>query len=445
MVLHRALIAKGLTTLWLHHDFRDGSTRLLLGREYDDATDFSRYAMRFAVDQVPCTEPQLLCDGEARDLLRRADAGEALDRIETLVRAGRHEMVVLRIHARLGIRTANHVHSSVLGHDNGYHAIRAGGIRRHEPAEPELDVLVDGLNLGRGMSFKNAAAGIPFGGCKMTVQCAPVSLGDSHDELERLGFLAFCIDAGNFMTGPDMGFPTALADALQRRFTKNIMGGPAGPMGPTGTPTARGCFTAMREIAEVLWGSRDLRGRRVAVQGLGAVGLPLARSLREAGTHLIVADPDPDRVRMAREELGEIEVVAPERILEAACDILAPCALGGVLHEESIARLRCAALCGSANNQLRAVSQEEELSLAKRVSARGIVYPPEWTHNIAGVVAGFEEYVRRAEASMERVDRHMERTISTTIREQLREARATGRTETAVAYAKVERLIYRES
>jgi glutamate dehydrogenase/leucine dehydrogenase len=272
------------------------------------------------------------------------------------------------------------------------------------------------------------------------VQCPPVSLDDEA----RLGFLAYCIDAGNFFTGPDMGFPPELADVLRARFTRNIVGGKGGALGPTGTPTARGCVAAMREVGRASWGSEDLRGRTVAIQGLGAVGLPLARLLKEIGAKVVVADRDPSRLAQAREALGELEVVSSETILQTPCDVLAPCALGGVLDAETIERLRCAALCGSANNQLKAVSQGEELALAERVRGRGILYPPEWTHNIAGVVAGFEEYVHGEEARMDRIDAHVERVCRAGIRQQLEEARATGRTPTAVAYAKVERLIYPE-
>ena len=165
----------------------------------------------------------------------------------------------------------------MLGLNNGYHAIRAGGVRRHEPDEPESEVHIDGLNLGRAMSFKNAAAQIPFGGNKMTVRCLPFALDDEP----RLGFLAYCIDSGNFMTGPDMGFSPKLSDAMRARFTHNIMGGPGGSMGPTGTPTAEGCFMAIEQASRPGWNG-GLRGRSVAIQGLGAVGMCRHASLGPA-------------------------------------------------------------------------------------------------------------------------------------------------------------------
>lgn len=430
------LASGGLTTLRLARQRE--RLRLTLSREFDDDVDFAAYAREFSLDQTPCADPRTLGDAESRALLAAAGAGPALARLQDLMRAGRHEMVVLHVHATLGMRCAHYIHSSALGRNNGLHAVRAGGLRRHGPEEPEADVWVDGLNLARGMSFKNAAADLPLGGCKMTVQAAPLAL----DDAARLGFLAWCIDGGSFLTGPDMGFSPETADALRARFTRHIVGGARGVLGPTGAPTARGCATALREMARARWGSSDLVGRTVAVQGLGAVGLSLAKLLREAGMRLVAADPDAGRVERARAECGEIEVVAPERVLAVECDVLAPCAVGGVLDEESIARLRCAIVCGSANNQLRAVSQEGELALAERVAARGVLYAPEWTHNIAGVVAGFEEYVRGEEARMERVDAHVARVCGEEMRALLAEARESVRTPTAVAYARVERRIY---
>ncbi len=440
MELHAALSSAGLTTLRLHHARRSGASRLALSREWDPELDFARYARGFEVDQLACREPIVLGDEQARTLLTRCGASASLGLLEELVDAGRHEMVVMQVNARLGMRAVNHVHSSVLGRNNGHHAIRAGGVRRHEPDEPEASALVDGLNLGRGMSFKNAAAEIPFGGCKMTVQCAPFALGDA----ERLGFLAFVIDSGHFMTGPDMGFSPELADVLRAGYTRQIVGGLRGPLGPTGAPTARGTFFALCASAQFAWGSEALAGRSVAIQGLGAVGLPLARLCAQEGARLIVADPDPERLARARKQLGELTVVEPGRVLEVEADVVCPCAVGAVLDPASIARLRCRILCGSANNQLAGTSQAREIELAVAVAQRGIVYAPEWVHNIAGVVAGYEEYANGEHARLANIERHVERVCRDGVAHLLEESRASGRTPTDHAYARVERVIYPE-
>lgn len=439
MELHAALAARELTTARLLRDERAGGFDLRLSRDWDPALDWAGYARRFCVDQVRCAAPVVLRDADARGLLLEAGASGALEDLEALMRAGGHEMIVMRVHAGLQMRAVNNVHSSRMGMNNGHHAIRAGGIRRHGVDEPEADVFVDGLNLGRGMSYKNAAAQIPFGGCKMTVQSRPFSL----DDAARLGFVAYCIDAGHFFTGPDMGFVPELADALRARFTRNIVGGPGGVMGPTGVPTALGTFIAMQACAAERWGEGGLAGKTGLVQGLGAVGLPLARLMKSAQMKLLVCDTDRVRLEEARAELCGLQVVDPALALEAACDVLAPCALGGVLTAQVIDKLDCKIICGSANNQLAAVSKDQELVLAERVMARGIVYPPEWTHNIAGVLAGQEEYLHQDDAKMERLDPHLDRVCRVGTRQRLARSATSGMTPTVLAYEEVEQRIHR--
>ena len=436
--LHQVLSDAGLTSLRLCSDFRAGSTELVVSRRWSEATDFAAYGQSFAVDQLPCRDARVLADADARALFERAGAGRSLARLEELMRGGRHEMLVVNVHAGLGMRAALAIHSTVLGRNNGRHALRAGGFRRHEPDEPEGEVMVDGLNLSRAMSYKNAAAEIPYGGCKMTVQCGPVAL----DDLPRLGFLAWCIDSGHFMTGPDMGFSPDHADALRARFTRHVLGGSKGALGPTGGPTALGCSLAIVEAARAHWGSASLEGRRAAVQGLGAVGLALAKRLAAAGMRLVVADVDPARIAHARETLGVFEVVSTDEILGAECDLLAPCAVGGVLDDAAIDRLRCSMVYGSANNQLRAVTVDEEIRLARKLAARGILYQPDWTHNTAGVMAGAEEYAHQEEASFERALPLLERVCRDGTRALLEEARTTGKTPTEVAYARIDRVLY---
>ena len=243
------------------------------------------------------------------------------------------------------------------------------------------------------------------------------------------------------MTGPDMGFSPKLSDAMRARFTHNIMGGPGGSMGPTGTPTAEGCFMAIEQASRPGWNG-GLRGRSVAIQGLGAVGMPLARLLAGAGMRLLVADLDPEILQQAHTELGEIEVVDPNAVLSCECDLLSPCARGAVLDEQSIDALRCKMVYGSANNQLAAVSQEQELALAERIQARGILYQPDWTHNTAGVMAGYEEYVHKQDARMDRVRPLLERVCREGTRTLLDEHKRTGKTPTAVAYERIEAQIY---
>jgi len=145
--LHQVLSDAGLTSLRLTSDHRTGSTELTAARRWSEATDFATYGQAFVVDRLPCRDPRVLGDADARALVAGAGACPALRRLEELMRGGRHEMLVLNVHAALGMRAALAIHSTVLGRNNGRHALRAGGFRRHEPAEPEAEVLVDALNL----------------------------------------------------------------------------------------------------------------------------------------------------------------------------------------------------------------------------------------------------------------------------------------------------------
>lgn len=429
MDLSVLLETEGLTTL------RVGGGVVRLSRDFTDV-DWSGFNREFETDSLPGRTPRVLDDAESRGLIKARGAGNALTRLERLMEAGRHQMMTMKVEARLGIRTALFVHSSRLGHNNGLHAIRAGGFRRHETNEPEAEVLADGLNLARAMSYKNAAAELPLGGCKMTVQCDPIALEDEA----RLGFLAFAIESGRFLTGPDMGFLPEHADVMRRRFTRHVTGGRDGVLGPTGTPTALGCYLAIQEAAEVALGG-TLRGKVAAIQGLGAVGLPLLAHLAEAGMELIVADPDPAAIEKAK-SIADVRVVPPEEILFVECDLLAPCAFGGILTEETVGKLSCKMIYGSANNPLAATSIEEELALAERLQERGILFTIEWTHNTAGVMSGYEEYARGVEATAEHLRPRLERVCREGTRALLEKATSTGKTPTRVAYEEMEKRIY---
>jgi leucine dehydrogenase len=432
--LGRALADGGLTTLRLIR--RAPGFELGLGRDWDPDLAFEGYTRDFQLDQVPCRDPLVLGDGPARDWIAERGAGSELEALEAMMETGRHEMLELFVHAELDLRVVHHVHSSRLGANNGFHALRAGGLRRHDPKRAEREVLADGLNLSRAMSFKCAAAGLPFGGSKTTVQTEPVALDDSP----RLGFLAYAIDRGNLITGPDMGFAPELIDVLGR-YTQHILCGPAGPLGHTGAPTALGVFTAMRAGAEHAWGSPSLEYRTIAIQGVGAVGLELAKLLAEARAKLIVADADPARLAHAQHEVGGLRVVSPEQILEVECDVLAPCAVGGVLDERVIDRLACALVFGSANNQLAASSTEDEIALAARIAGRAILFAPDWSYTMGGIIAGFEEYVYRERASHERVAAAIEMAVSDGLRELFGAAGASGRTPTELAYERFTPLV----
>ena len=241
MDLGDALAAEDLTTLRVLRQ-TGGKLAVTASRDFDDDTDFAAYGRTLAIDHVTSRRPRVLGHAESVAALAKHGAGAALDALLTGMRAGHHEMVLAQVHAPLGVRLTHYVHSSTLGIQSGLHGIRAGGIRRHDPKTPGPEVMQDGLNLSRAMSYKCAMAELPYGGSKTTVQAASI---DVHDD-RRLGFIAWCIDRGNLITGPDVGFAPELIDRLAARFTRHILCGPAAPLGSTNTPTALGVFAAIR-------------------------------------------------------------------------------------------------------------------------------------------------------------------------------------------------------
>jgi leucine dehydrogenase len=437
MSLGSALDRSELTTLRLVRD--RGALVCTLSREWSPEWDFSGYGREFVVDQLACREPRLLGDAAARALLCDQGAEEELTALSEGMRRGRHEAVVMRRHRLLDLEVCHFIHSSALGRRNGMHALRAGGMRRVEAEASEREQLADGLNLSRAMSFKCAAAGVPFGGSKSTLRGSPFPPSDRA----RVGFVAWAIDRGRLMTGPDVGLDGALLDALGA-LTPHALCGPSGPLGSTGGPTAAGILDALAAASEHRFGARSLAGRRVAVQGLGAVGLELSMELARQGAEVLAADPDEERVALARERVSGLTVLEPSEILRTECDVLSPCALGGVLDERCIAELPCKMIYGAANNQLAGRSTEEELRLADLLAARGVLFQPDWTYTMGGILTGWEVYQRRELASFASVRAAIRRAAGDGTRDLLREAARSGETPSAVAHRWYSPLVHNE-
>ena len=433
--------AESLTCLSVSHDWRSGRICWKGSREWDGSIPWSEYQRTFTFESCLAASPKYYNHDEVIGMFESHGLSEFRGEVEDLLKAGRHQGIDFFFEPSLGITFMNNMHSNVLGIKNRMHAIRAGGIRRHPLTDPEMEVIVDGLNLARAMSFKNGAAEIPFGGCKCTVHSDEISMRD----MERLGFLAYCLDRSRFFTGPDMGFPPELSDVFHKYFTDNITGGKEGPLGPTGTPTAYGVYLAIKAAAEFRYGDTHLRERSVLIQGLGAVGYPLAELLiKKERCPLIVSDVNEAVIRRLKEDFPEadVSVVDPGAVLETPADIFAPCAMGGIISEREIPRLRYDIVFGSANNVLAAHSQEEEIALAERLAERDILYQVEWVHNIAGVMAGYEEYMHGKDADRGRLYAHIERVCGEGVKQNLREAKRLGITPTEYAYRKIEKRIY---
>ncbi len=280
-----------------------------------------------------------------------------------------HE-TVLRVHdASIGLTGFIAVHSTKLGP-------AAGGLRMR-PYDSEDAALTDALRLSEGMTYKNAAAGLPLGGGKAVI------MGDASSKTSaQLLTFARAINTleGDYWTAEDMGMsPSDMA--LLATETKFVAGLPDGPhaSGDPSPITARGIFESIKITAKHRFGSADLTGRTVTVQGLGHVGTYLCGLLHKAGAKLILADINTKRVAELAAKYSA-QTAGADDILTAKADIFAPCAIGAILNADSIAKLNVAAVCGGANNQL-ATSED-----GARLHARGILYAPDFVANAGGII-----------------------------------------------------------
>ncbi len=274
-----------------------------------------------------------------------------------------------------GLRAIIAIHSTALG--------PALGGTRFYPYESDEEALSDVLRLSRGMTLKNAVAGLDLGGGKAVI------IGDPRQiKTERL-LRAYgrIIDSlgGLFVTAEDVG-TTTTDMAIIRRETKWVAGQAAieGGSGDPSPLTALGLFSSLQAVAEHLWGKPELRDKSVAVQGVGKVGYHYVKLLTEAGARVLVTDVWQPAVDRVVAEFGVVAVPGDE-LLTLEVDILSPCALGAVLDEETIPQLNCKAIVGSANNQL--ASDKD----AERLDDRGILYAPDFVVNAGGVINVAEE------------------------------------------------------
>ncbi|HEN20991.1 MAG TPA: Glu/Leu/Phe/Val dehydrogenase family protein, partial [Desulfobacteraceae bacterium] len=432
-----------LTSLEMFYNRKKDRLMLLGRKEWDDSVPWERYMDEFSHEDILTDDYRATGSMSLLDIFDELGLSDYLKRIKQLLIEGRHHGIEFYYNTRKNIRVMYCKHLNTLGIRNRSHAIRSGGIRRHEPEEPEIDVIIDGLNLARAMAYKNAIADLPYGGCKTVVQCDKVNL----DDLETIGFLGYVISRTRTFTGPDMGFQPEMADIIRDRYTKAITGGTKSSMGPTGGPTAYGEYLAIKEACEFVYGDRDISKRKVAVQGLGAVGYPLAGYLLKEGARLVVTDIDPSNVNRLQKKWGPdlVEYVEPADIYSADVDILSPSATGEIITGERISQLKCRIILGPANNQLRATSREGEIALSKKLADAGILFVVDWAHNTAGVIAGWAEWVWQENATIDRIRPKIESVCRDNLREILKRSRDTGKTPTEVAYENVEGLIYRES
>jgi len=312
---------------------------------------------------------------------------------ETIATMG-HEQVVVCHDKASGYRGIIAIHDTTLGP-------ALGGTRFWSYAS-DAEAITDVLRLSRGMTYKNAVAGLNLGGGKAVI------FGDNRTSRREMLFRAHgrFVDSlgGRYITAEDVGTSPSDMDFVYME-TDHV----AGLQGRSGDPspvTARGVFRAVQASAKQRWGSDDLAGRHVAVQGLGHVGYYLCGELTRAGARLTVTDIDSERVRRAVDEFGA-KAVAPDEIYGVAADIFAPCALGGVINDKTLPQLAVEIVSGAANNQLLETRHGDELE------QRGILYAPDYVANAGGVINVYGEiHGWTADRALRKADQIYDTTLS---------------------------------
>ena len=290
---------------------------------------------------------------------------------DTIAEMG-HEQLVICNDNSAGYRGIVAIHSTTLGP-------ALGGTRFWQYATDE-EAIVDALRLARGMTYKNAVAGLNLGGGKSVI------IGDNRTTDREMIFRAHgrFVESlgGRYITAEDVGTSTADMDFVHME-TKNVSG-LAGRSGDPSPVTAHGVFRAIQASAKERWGSDDLSTRTVSVQGCGHVGYYLAKELHEAGAKLVVTDIDQECVKHVATEFGA-RAVAPDDIYGVQADIFAPCALGGIINDKTIPLLKVEIVCGAANNVLLE-ERHGDMLVQKQ-----ILYTPDYVANAGGVINVYSE------------------------------------------------------
>ena len=298
-----------------------------------------------------------------------------------------HEEVIGFQNRAVGLRGFLAIHDTTCGP-------ALGGVRLWKYASDD-EALADALKLSRAMTYKAAISELPCGGGKTVIQL--------HDGLKRAeAFEAFgqLVESqrGRYFTARDVNITDDDLAAIARS-TRYVAKEPSPELGDICEHTAAGVWQGMRACLEYA----GIKRARVAVQGVGGVGMMLAGMLRKEGMELVVADVEAGRAAAAGKDLGA-RVVAPEEILSVECDVFAPCALGGVVSRETIAKLNARIVCGCANNVLAEAEAGDELA------RRGILYAPDYLVNAGGLIRGAEFFLLGRPSSWESIERIYPRT-----------------------------------
>ncbi|MRG86519.1 Leu/Phe/Val dehydrogenase [Salinibacillus xinjiangensis] len=301
-----------------------------------------------------------------------------------------YEQVVFCQDKESGLKAIIAIHDTTLG--------PALGGTRMWTYDTEEDAIIDALRLSRGMTYKNAAAGLNLGGGKTVI------IGDPKKDKNEAMFRAFgrYIQGlnGRYITAEDVGTTVQDMDTIYQET--NFVTGISPAFGSSGNPspaTAFGVYRGMKAAVNEAFGSDSLEGKVVAVQGVGNVAYHLCRHLHEEGAQLVVTDINKEAVQRAVDDFGA-KAVDPDDIYDVECDIYAPCALGATVNDDTISRLSAKVIAGSANNQLAESRHGEALY------EKGIVYAPDYVINAGGVINVADElYGYNRERAMNRIEK----------------------------------------
>lgn len=289
-----------------------------------------------------------------------------------------HEQIVFFSYPQVGLRAIVGIHNTVLGP-------ALGGCRMRVYTD-EAQAIEDVLRLSEGMTYKSSLAGLNLGGGKSVIVADPSISGEERRKL----FLKFgdCLNhlGGRYITAEDMG--TGVADVMTMREITRYAAGFALENGGGGDPspwTALGVFNSILAASEQAFGSKDLTGKRIALQGVGHVGMYLLGHLTKAGCKVTVCDTNPVALNTAKQEYGAA-VVDLDAIYDVDCDIYSPNAVGQTVSAATLARLKCKIICGGANNQLT------DPSVYSIIDSKNMVYCPDFVVNAGGVISVGAEY-----------------------------------------------------
>lgn len=295
-----------------------------------------------------------------------------------MMKNGEFEQIVYGYDKHSGLKALISIHNTALG--------PAFGGTRMMPYEKEEDALQDVMKLGKAMTWKNAACGIDFGGGKAVI-IGDAKTEKTEDLLRAFGRMVEGLN-GRYITGVDIG--TDENDMIiVRKETKYNVALPEsyGGGGSTSAATAYGCFEGMKAAAKAVFENPDLNGKKVAIQGIGNIGSVLAKYLVDAGATVLISDVNEDAVKELCKKLP-VESVGVDQIYDQDVDIFSPCALGGILNDQTIPRLKCKLVAGSANNQL-----ENEAKHSNMLKESNIAYAVDFIMSAGGVINNSNQFI----------------------------------------------------